>query len=99
MWNRLKRGQLNGLDFDRQKIIGNYIVDFFCAEKFVVIELDGPSHDGREEYDACRDEFMRSLGLTVIRIPVVDVLKNMEAVVEYLKHHPGLTATPPEEGN
>ncbi len=90
MWNQLKRGQLNGLDFDRQKIIGNYIVDFFCAEKFVAVELDGPSHDGREGYDERRDSFLKSLGLTVIHIPVVDVLKNMEAVVEYLRHHPDL---------
>lgn len=49
MWNRLKRGQLNGLDFDRQKIIGSYIVDFYCAEKHFVLELDGTSHEDRLE--------------------------------------------------
>ena len=87
------------LDFDRQKIIGNYIVDFYCAEKNVIIELDGSSHDGRERYDKERDEFLFSLGLTVIRISVADVLNNMEGVVSFLKDHPALTGTPPQEGN
>lgn len=99
MWNQLKRGQINGLDFDRQKIIGSYIVDFYCAEKALVLELDGSSHDGRHEYDARRDAFLQSLGLTVLRIPVSEVLKNMSGVVAFLKDHPGLAATPPEEGN
>ncbi|MGY0195985.1 DUF559 domain-containing protein [Leptothrix sp. BB-4] len=52
LWNQLKKGQLGGLDFDRQKIIGNYIVDFYCAERGVVIEVDGRSHDHRAEDDA-----------------------------------------------
>jgi very-short-patch-repair endonuclease len=99
MWNQLKRKKLNGLDFDRQKIIGNYIVDFYCAERAVVLEIDGSSHEGREEYDERRDAFLRSLGLTVVRIPVSSVLRNMEGVVEFLRNHPGLAATPPEEGN
>ena len=97
-WNQIKSGKLGGLDFDRQKIIGNYIVDFYCAEKNVIIELDGSSHDGRERYDKERDEFLFSLGLTVIRISVADVLNNMEGVVSFLKDHPALTGTPPQEG-
>ncbi len=99
VWNRLKRRQLNGLDFDRQKIIGSCIVDFFCAEKGFVLELDGPSHDFREGYDARRDAYLRSLDLTVVRVPVSEVLGNLDGVVEMLRHHPGLAATPPEEGN
>jgi very-short-patch-repair endonuclease len=67
-WNQIKSGKLNKLDFDREKIVGNYIADFYCAEKDVVIEIDGSSHDGREEYDKQRDEFLISLGLTVIHI-------------------------------
>ncbi len=49
MWLELKSDKLNGLDFDRQKIIGNYIVDFYCAEKGMVIEVDGATHDHRQE--------------------------------------------------
>ncbi len=97
LWNQLKRKSFKGLDFDRQKIIGNYIVDFFCAEKNVVIEADGVSHQGREEYDAQRDDYLKSLGLTVIRISAKDILQNMEGVLGFLHHHEALMTdtTPP----
>ena len=98
-WKQIKTGKLNGLDFDRQKIIGNYIVDFYCAEKNAVIEIDGSSHYGKEDYDKQRDDFLISLGLTVIHIGVADVLNNMEGVLTFLKNHPALTGTPPQEGN
>ncbi len=98
-WNQIKSGNLNGLDFDRQKIIGNYIVDFYCAEKYVIIEIDGSSHNGKQDYDKQRDDFLMSLGLTVIHIVVTDVLTNMKGVLVMLKNHPSLTDTPPEEGN
>lgn len=98
-WNQIKSAKLNGLDFDRQKIIGNYIVDFYCAEKNVVIELDGSSHNGKEDYDKQRDDFLISLGLIVIHIGVADVLNNMEGVLSFLIDHPALTGTPPQDGN
>lgn len=98
-WLELKNKKLNGLDFDRQKIIGNYIVDFYCAEKSTVIEVDGRSHDNKQLEDAQRDEYLNSLGLTVVRLLAKDVLQNMEGVVAYLKNHPTLTAPPPKEGN
>ncbi|MES2770675.1 MAG: DUF559 domain-containing protein [Pseudomonadota bacterium] len=96
LWNQLKRKNLNGLDFDRQKIIGNYIVDYFCAVKGVVIEADGASHIGREVYDADRDAYLHSLGLVVIRIAVSEVLQNMHGVVAFLKNHPALSDAPPQ---
>ena len=99
LWNQLKSKKFNGLDFDRQKIIGNYIVDFYCAEKAVVIEIDGSSHDSKQDEDAKRDAYLRSLGLVVIRLLVKDVLRDVEGVVFYLRHHPALAGTPPGEGN
>ncbi|MGQ4006258.1 DUF559 domain-containing protein [Francisellaceae bacterium CB300] len=63
LWNRLKRKQFLKLDFDRQKIIGNYIVDFYCPNLGVVIEIDGSSHDNKEGYDRIRDEYLKGLGL------------------------------------
>ncbi|MCB1806771.1 MAG: endonuclease domain-containing protein [Candidatus Competibacteraceae bacterium] len=99
LWLELKSKKLNGLDFDRQKIIGNYIVDFYCAEKATVIEVDGSSHDNKQREDIERDQYLESLGLTVIRLLAKDVLQNMEGVVGFLKNHPALSATPPEEGN
>jgi adenine-specific DNA-methyltransferase len=106
-WEQIKNKKFNGLDFDRQKIIGNYIVDFYCTNFNVVIEIDGGSHDDKEEYDAARDEYLKRLGLKVIHIPDADVKKNLDGVIEMLKNdeafrdnHPvGCAATPPEEGN
>lgn len=108
LWNQLKRKQFFGLDFDRQKIIGNYIVDFYCSEKSVVIEVDGSSHDDKVEYDALRDAFLMGLGLTVIHLRDGDVKGNLAEVMDFLRGHPVLASkettpplrgTPPEEGN
>lgn len=98
-WNQVKNKQFKGYDFDRQKIIGNYIVDFYCSNCHVVIEIDGSSHDDKLEYDAQRDAYLESLGLTVIHIPVEDVFQRMGSVMEMLFDHPALSGTPPEEGN
>jgi len=87
-WNQVKNKQFKGVDFDRQKIIGNYIVDFYCGNFQVVIEIDGSSHDNKKEYDAKRDAYLQTLGLTVIHIPVVDVLQKMSWVMEMLYDHP-----------
>ncbi len=98
-WNQVKKKQFKGYDFDRQKIIGNYIVDFYCSNCNVVIEIDGSSHDDKVEYDAERDAYLESLGLTVIHIPVEDVFQRMSTVMEMLFDHPALSGTPPAEGN
>lgn len=89
-WNQVKNKQFKGYDFDRQKIIGNYIVDFFCTNCNVVIEIDGSSHDNKQDYDAARDAFLEGLGLTVIHIPVADVMHNMVGVKNMLEKHPAL---------
>ena len=104
LWNQIKNKQFLGLDFDRQKIIGNYIVDFYCAEKATVIEVDGSSHDNKVDYDARRDAFLESLNLLVIHIMDADVKNNLSGVMSFLLNHPVFTTpplrgTPPEEGN
>nr|WP_202950894.1 DUF559 domain-containing protein [Prochlorothrix hollandica] len=98
LWNQLKRKQFFGLDFDRQKIIGNYIVDFYCAEKAVVIEVDGSSHDDKAEYDAERDAFLIGLDLTVIHLRDGDVKRNLTGVMDFLRGHPALTTAVEGEG-
>ena len=87
LWNQLKNHQFNNLDFDRQKIIGNYIVDFYCAEKQLVIEIDGSSHDDKQEYDAIRDAFLTGLGLIVVHIADVNVKNNLTGVMQMLQEH------------
>ena len=91
LWFELKNGKLLGLDFDRQKIIGHYIADFYCAEKNVVIEIDGGIHNHTKEYDAIRNAFLEGSGLTVIHLSDTDVKKKMQDVLLYLKNHPALT--------
>ena len=98
-WQRVHKRKFKGYDFDRQKIIGNYIVDFYCTNQNVVIEIDGSSHDAKQEYDEARDEYLKSLGLEVIHIPAKEVLQNLDGVMEMLFNHPALSGTPPEEGN
>lgn len=78
------------MDFDRQKVIGDFIVDFYCAEMGVVIEVDGPSHDRLQESDEKRDKFLTGLGLEVIRITAKDVLQNLDGVIGLLREHASL---------
>jgi len=65
----------------RQKPIGDYIVDFFCSRLGLVIEIDGESHEGRFPYDAKREKYLESLGLTVLRFNDADVKRDMMNVL------------------
>jgi len=89
-WQRVHKGKFKGFDFDRQKIIGNYIVDFYCGNCQVVVEIDGSSHIGKEAYDQRRDAYLEALGLTVIHISAKAVLHNLDLVMEDLWNHPAL---------
>ena len=72
--------------FSRQKVLGKYIVDFYCAEARLVIELDGSQHyeDENLEKDAERTSFLKSYGLGVIRIPNNEINRNFRGVCEYI---------------
>ena len=87
LWNHLKKKQMKGYSFHRQKPIGNYIVDFFCPKLKLVIEVDGESHDeSKLEYDERRQRSLESLGLYVFRITDLDVKRNMEDVLTGIKN-------------
>ena len=81
--SKIRMKQLNNSQFYRQKIIGNYIVDFFCPKYHLIIEVDGGQHYSDEmlNADRDRDETLRSMGLTVLRFTNVDIFKNIEGVV------------------
>jgi len=84
-WQQVKKRQFMNLDFDRQKIIGNYIVDFYCKDIGVIIEIDGNSHDDKQEYDQERDAYLQGLGLKIFHIQDSDIKKNLESVLEFLR--------------
>lgn len=86
MWQILRGKRFINLKFRRQHVIQPYIVDFYCHEIGLVIELDGSQHgtDDAIEYDAERTEFLESLGLTVVRYWNHDVLGRMDVVLEDL---------------
>ncbi|HXE96156.1 MAG TPA: endonuclease domain-containing protein [Dongiaceae bacterium] len=85
IWQKILRmRQFADYKFLRQKPVGDYIVDFYCAGLQLVIEIDGDSHAETEEYDAERTLFLNSLGLRVIRFSNDDVLRNIDGVYEEL---------------
>ena len=83
-WKVVKNKQINGLDFDRQRVIGNYIVDFYCHQHALVIEIDGSSHDCKQEYDQVRDEYLQALGLQVLHVQDGAVKQNLAGVIEFV---------------
>jgi very-short-patch-repair endonuclease len=82
LWQRLRNKQLLGFKFRRQQVIDRFIVDFYCHEVKLVIEVDGEIHNYTQAKDAIRQEFLESLGLEVIKFKNEDVLENIEGVVE-----------------
>lgn len=89
-WQHVRNKSFKGFDFDRQKIIGNYIVDFFCLDRSVVIEIDGSSHNDKNEYDTQRNSYLKGLGLTVIHISAEDIEFHIHDVFNKLYNHPAL---------
>jgi very-short-patch-repair endonuclease len=81
LW-RILRLSRRELRFRKQHPIGPFVADFYCPAAELVIEIDGTSHDERQKVDGRRDAYMRSLGLTVIRIPAGEVLADPEAVAD-----------------
>ena len=84
-WLAVKNKQLSRLDFDRQRIIGNYIVDFYCHRLALVIEIDGTSHNGKEEYDHIRDDYLRKLALCVWHFSYTQVINELPILLDKIK--------------
>ena len=84
LWKYLRNKGFRGLKFFRQYSVGAYIIDFYCPEHKLAIELDGGQHaeEVNKEYDRARTIYLESLGIEVIRLWNNDVLKNIEGVLE-----------------
>ncbi len=99
IWNHVLRNrQFCGLKFVRQKPIGPYVVDFYCAELRLVIEIDGDSHAEQLAYDAKRTRRLEAMGLTVLRYANREVLQALDGVYEDLCSKVAGRAPSPDKG-
>ncbi len=98
LWNYLKKSQLEGRKFRRQHSIDNYIVDFFCYEESLAIELDGEIHNMQIEKDKIREEFLLSKGIKLIRFENRFIFEHLEQVLDDIikcfTPHPGYRELP-----
>ena len=85
LWKHLRMRQLDGCKFRRQQPLGQYIVDFVCLEKRMVVELDGGQHTEQADSDAERTTWLEAQGFRVMRFWNHDVLNNIEAVKEVIR--------------
>ncbi len=102
LWNELRKKQMLGFDFDRQRPIGNFIVDFYCKELQLAIEIDGDTHIYKYDYDEERQRNLEKLGINFLRFEDIEVKKNMNNVLRVIedwiaKNKP--TPSPSREGN
>jgi len=102
LWNELKNRNICGFDFDRQRPIGNFIVDFYCKDLSLAIEIDGDTHIYRYDYDDERQEKLEELGMRFLRFDDIEIKKNMNNVLRVIEswiieNQP--TPYPSREGN
>jgi very-short-patch-repair endonuclease len=86
-WMQVHKEMFWKIDFDRQRIIGNYIVDFYVKTLGLVIEIDGSSHENKEEYDQKREDYLVSLGLRVYRISDLRIKHDLNNVMLELESY------------
>ena len=98
LWQQLRRQQLAGMKFRRQHPIGPYVLDFYCADCSLAVEVDGGSHDfeTRALHDERRDAWLAAEGVRVLRFLASDVLddSSIEAVLTAIKSAAGVREYP-----
>ena len=89
LWQRLRGKRMRGFRFRRQQPIDRFIVDFYCRQARLVVEVDGSSHRAQEaaEYDEQRTRFLNDLGLSVLRFSNEQVLYETDAVMNSIAEH------------
>ncbi|MEJ7767054.1 MAG: endonuclease domain-containing protein [Chitinophagaceae bacterium] len=83
LWNRLKTSQMLDYDFDRQRPIGNYIVDFYCKDLLLAVEIDGITHDDESvaSNDEIRQQELERLGVQFLRFSALQVVHDIDSVM------------------
>ncbi len=90
LWNKIRNRQLNNFKFYRQYSAGPYILDFFCPEIRLAIELDGEEHKDRREYDKERENFLKNQDIHTIRFWNNEAIDNMSKVLNVIKENANL---------
>jgi very-short-patch-repair endonuclease len=85
LWEESKEKKLEGFKFRNQHPVYRYILDFFCHEKRLAIEVDGDIHKKRSDYDEFRDEFLKSMGITTLRFQNKDVIDSILGVLQTIR--------------
>lgn len=80
LWNKLLRRKQLGVKFTRQKPIDRFIVDFYCSDLSLAIEVDGGYHNNQKGNDSLRDKFLKCCGITTIRVSDKDVINDIDRV-------------------
>ncbi|HEY3781114.1 MAG TPA: DUF559 domain-containing protein [Fimbriimonadaceae bacterium] len=94
IWSGLRAKRCFGLAFRRQVPSGPYILDFYCHEHLLAVELDGATHPFRENYEGARDEYIRAAGIRVLHVRNFDAIHNRASVVKVIAFHCGITHEP-----
>src|SRR5690349_5507680 len=81
LWYELRDRRLGGFKFRRQQPVGPFVADFYCADCQLIVELDGDTHAGREDYDAARTAWLANNGHRVVRFTNDDVHHNLKGVL------------------
>jgi len=84
LWNVLKGKRLKGIKFRRQHSVDFFILDFYCPELKLAIEVDGPSHLNKEEYDIFRQSHIESYGIEFLRFTNNDIYENLQGVTKLI---------------
>lgn len=96
LWQALRDRRMAGCKFRRQHPISKFVVDFYCMERRLVVEVDGEIHDQQQDYDAERDAILAGLGLRVLRFPNAEVQREFHHVLATIRAalHAPLTELP-----
>jgi len=86
IWLKLRNKQICGFRFRCQHPIYRYILDFYCHEARLAVEIDGDIHKCRKEYDNYRDEFIKNIGITTLRFTDKEVFNNIQNVLNTIKN-------------
>ena len=85
LWEIIRDKKISGYKFRNQHPVDRYILDFYCHEKKLAIEIDGKIHDQGKDYDNYRDEYLKSAGIEVLRFSNDEIINNTDKIIEIIR--------------